>query len=146
MEIKYQIFEKEKILVQKYTGSFSLELYMRYSAFIMSQPASGFINNVIIDFRDFSFNDIPGDFSETLQRIVEVRKNINRKEKRMENVTVVFWVNKPMPTVIVHMFKSSFSDMDYHYCSTAEHVRELTNAPDRFNDLDDIINNLENTF
>jgi len=66
MEIRYQIFEKEMLLVQKFIGDFSIEFYMRYNRYIMENPESKAINKVLIDFREIRFDDIPDDFDDVL--------------------------------------------------------------------------------
>ena len=146
MEIKYQIFESEKLLIQKFIGFFSIELYMRYSQLIMQHPASSFINQVLIDFRDINFDDIPDDFIEGVDKVKEIRRKIQENEIKREDTTVVFWVDKPIPTVIAHTFKKNFPNLIYSYCSTEENVLKFMELPEHLLDLESITRNLENTF
>ena len=144
MEIKYQVFEKEKLLVQKFIGLFSIELYMQYAPAILRNPAMRSINKVLIDFRDIDFSNVPSDFDEGLSRMTEMRKNIQEKEIKRNDVTIVFWVDKPIPTVIAQVFQENFSN--YKYCSTENSVLENFKITDTLFDLEKIVENLENTF
>jgi len=144
MEIKYQVFENENLLIQKFIGVFSIELYMRYTPTIMRNPAMRSINKVLIDFRDIDFSNVPVDFGEGLDRMTEMRKNIQEKEIKRNDVSVVFWVDKPIPTVIAQIFNSNFSN--YHHCSTANNVLENLKIEDPNFNLEILVENLENSF
>lgn len=144
MEIKYQVFENEKLLIQKFIGFFSIELYMRYAPTILRNPAMRSIDKVLIDFREIDFSNVPDDFDEGLGRMTEMRKNIQEKEIKRNDVTIVFWVDKPIPTVIAQVFQENFSN--YKYCSTAENVLENLKITDTLFDLEKIVENLQNSF
>ena len=144
MEIKYQVFENEKLLIQKFIGFFSIELYMQYAPTILRNPAMRSIDKVLIDFREIDFSNVPSDFDEGLSRMTEMRKNIQEKEIKRNDVTIVFWVDKPIPTVIAQVFQENFPN--YKYCSTAKSVLENFKITDPLFDLEKIVENLENTF
>jgi hypothetical protein len=149
MEIKYQLFEEEYLLVQKFTGIFSIEYYQKFARNIFKKFESKTIKKVLIDFRDLILSelddDLQDDFDDKINRITEIRKNINKNELKNRDVTLVIWVDKPLPTVIAHLFISNFSEMNYNYCSTtAEAIKILKTSLDF--DLANIANNLENTF
>jgi hypothetical protein len=150
MEIKYQFFEEEHLLIQKFTGLFSLEGYIKYNSQISKDNPSKTINKVLIDFRDLVFNQnndvIPDDFNEKLERISEIRKNINQKQHQNKEITLVIWVDKPLPTVIAHLFVNNFSKMNYNYCSTSSKAIEILKIPWQFNYLENIVNRLKNSF
>jgi hypothetical protein len=150
MEIKYQVFEAENLFVQKYNGVFSIEKHIGYTRYITQYIASKPIKKVLIDFRDLKIgnftDEVPDDFSAVLERITELRKNINRKELGNREVLLVFWVDKPLPTVIAHMFTDSFSNQNYFYCSTVESVMNILMLPEHLYPLKKLMENLENTF
>ena len=146
MEIKYQLFEEENLLAQKFTGLFSIELYMRYSGYIMQKSASKSIKKILIDFREIEFQNMLEDFDDKVEKMIEIRKKIFEKDKKRENVTIVFWVDKPLPTVIAQIFQTNFSNIDYNYCSTTENILEFLKLPEHFNNLEKIVNNLENSY
>jgi hypothetical protein len=150
MEISYQLFEKEKLFVQKYIGLFSLEEYIRYTRFIISRYPSVVVEKVINDFRDLDIKDpntsFHGDFNNMLDKITSVRRDLNNNELKNKEVTLVFWVDKPLPTVIAHLFVKLFSDKNYHYCSTIKNIMTILQLPQQFKNLNAIVANLENSF
>jgi hypothetical protein len=149
MEIKYQFFEKENLLIQKFNGVFSLKDYLSFSSHISKDISSETIKKVLIDFRDLSFIDnidqIPDDFDERIDQIARIRKEINQNEHKNRAVTVIIWVDKPLPTVIAHLFVNNFSKMNYNYCSTVSKVIEMLKIDWHINNLETIVKNLENT-
>jgi hypothetical protein len=150
MEIKYQFFEKENLLVQKFIGIFSIDHYISFNRFLMKSHGSKNIKKVLIDFRDMNFHelteDLPDDFTDHLDKITEVRKNINKNDLKNKDITLVLWVDKPIPTVIAHLFTANFPSLDYNYSSTEENILNILKIPKTPDDLKNIINNLENSF
>jgi len=150
MEISYQLFEKENLLIQKYSGAFSMEEYMHYNRLIMSVYPYTAVAKVLNDFRDLEISDpkvkFHDEFNTVLERITTFRKNINSKELKNKEVALVFWVDKPLPTVIAHLFVKGFSDQNYNYCATVKNIITILELPEQFNNLDTIVANLENTF
>jgi len=144
MEIKYQLFENENLFVQKYAGIFSIEKYQTYTRYITKRFATKSIKKVLVDFREIFFENMPDDFNQNLQQVVEFRKNINETELKNKDITLVFLVNKPIPTVIAHLFSANFSN--FSYCSTEEIAIKTLMLPKHLHNLDCIIKNLENRF
>jgi hypothetical protein len=144
MEIKYQLFENENLFVQKFSSIFSIEKYQKYTRYITEFISAKPIKKVLIDFRGLVFNNNPDEFNQNLNRVIEIRKNINDTELKNKDIALVFWVDKPLPTVIAHLFSANFSN--YNYCSTEEIAIKNLMLPEHLHDLDCIIKNLENTF
>ena len=144
MEINYQVFENENLFIQKYTGIFSIEIYQTYTRFITNYISTKSIEKVLVDFRGLTFDSNPEKFSSNLNRVVEFRKTINKTDLKNKDFTLVFWVDKPMPTVIVHLFSANFPNCNY--CSTEEIVIATLMLPEHLHNLDSITKNLENTF
>jgi hypothetical protein len=150
MEIKYQFFEKECLLIQKFKGLFSFEDYLRYTGCLSKDFSLMAITKVLIDFRDLIINDVidelPSDFDKKLDTLIKIRKKINQKVFQNKEVNLVIWVDKPLPTVVAHLFVNNFSKMNYHYCSTTSAVIEILKI-DLFSDnLEIVVDHLENTF
>ncbi len=144
MKVKYQVFENENLFIQKFLGVFSIEKYQKYIRYITEFVASKSIRKVLVDFREIIFNDNPDVFSKNLDRVIEFRKNINEAELKNRDITLVFLVSKPMPTVIAHLFSINFPN--YNYCSTEKTAIETLTLPEHLHNLDSIIKNLESTF
>jgi hypothetical protein len=150
MTIRYQFYENEKLIIQKYSGIFSIEQYIRFSGFIGKELSSKVITKVLNDFRDLKIaeldDEMPDDFNEEIERISEIRKNFNSKLRINNEIMVVFWVDKPLPTVVAHLFINNFSNMNYFYCSTGAKAIELLKLSPQFGNLNRILQNLEHTF
>lgn len=146
MEIKFQIFEKEQLLIQKFSGDFSIELYLIYTSNLRDNFALNSINKVLIDFREVEFDYALTGFQEKINRITEIRKSINKNEIKRVDVSHVFWVDKPLPTVIAQLFKNIFSELDYNYFTITDSIIRHLNLPETFYDLERVIENLDHTF
>jgi hypothetical protein len=148
MEIKYQLFEKDNLFVQKYSGLFSIGDFMKYTGFITEFVKSKPIKKVLLDFRDLDFSEfpdtIPDDYVIVIDRITEIRKGISQNELKDRAVLFVILVDKPLPTAIAHLFIKSFPD--YNYCSTIGNVKKILKLMDFSANLENVLNNLENTF
>ena len=146
MIVTYQIFIEENLLIQKFTGNFSFEDYMKYSWSIMNHPLASYVKKILIDFRTLNFPQFPDDENNDLTKIIELRKNIRKTEPVINDFIHAFWVDKPLPTVIAHLFIERFPDMKYWYCSTEENITKALKISPEFGKLDEIIENLENHF
>jgi hypothetical protein len=146
VKIAYQLFREEGLLVQRFAGLFSMEEYQRYNRKLMANPALLTITKVLNDFRDITIDDTIEDFDGHVERMAEYRKHIIKNEIKRDDVIVVFWVDKPFPTVIVQLFKEILADQNYYYCSTQQSLLEILKLPVQMQNLDTIIGNLENSF
>lgn len=150
MEIKYQYLEDEYLLIQKFAGLFSLDNYLRFTRHLAKDLSTKTITKVLIDFRDLMFSEnnetMPDDIDEKLDKISQIRRDFNQKQIENKEVVLVIWVDKPIPTVIAHLFVNNFAHMDYNYCSTLTTVIEILNLPSYSDNLESIVENLEDTF
>ena len=150
MEIKYQVFDSENLVVQKFIGLFSYECYTKFIQEISRYYSIKAIHKVLIDFRSLEFEkthyDVPEDFSITIERVTQFRKQINQKELKNENIKLVMWVDEPLPTLVAHLFIRNFSNKNYNHCFTADEIIEALELPEHLSNLEEIVNNLENTF
>ena len=149
MEIKYQIFENENLLIYKFKGDFSLEDYKHFSRFILEKTASFNINKLLIDFRDLEIDDHfyeSDNLNANIKNVAKIRKDLNPNIKNLKEIIHVFWVDQPQSTVLVDLFIENFPGMNYHYCSTVDSILSLLKLPKHLQNLNEITNNLKNTF
>ena len=146
MKIAYQIFIKEKVLIQRFTGIFSIEHYIQYKKFVTNNPSINSVKNVIIDFRETDFRLSSDEFEGNLERMKEIMLKNNNKQTIRDGVKIVFLVDAPIPTVIAHIFKSKFSYLNYQYCSSVEGLQKIIELPEYLNDLNWVISQLNSTF
>ena len=150
MEIRYQLFEDECLLIQKFSGSFSFEKFKRYSQHVLAEYAGKKVEKVLLDFRDIRISDsvdeIPEEIEKDLDKVVQIRTNINRNKLKDKPAKLVIWVDNPQSTVMAHLFVNRFPAMDYEYCSTAHNVIKLLRLPPDFNEPEKLVQTLENSF
>ena len=150
MEIKYQLFEKEGLVIQKYNGIFSIDKYVKYSHFIAQNFASKPVKKILIDFRNLKFTELvdvmPDKYASNLEKVTAAREKVNRDELKNKDFVLAIWVDEPVPTLIAHQFVNNFSHMNYNYCSTREEVVKILKLSDCQEVLESMIDNLENTF
>jgi hypothetical protein len=144
--VKYQFFGKERILIQKFSGPFSMEIYQKYSRQLMTNSLLNATTKVLNDFREVMIDDNIDDFEGQVERMALLRRNIVKNDIKRDDVIVAFWVDKPFPTVIVQLFKEILADQKYHYCSTQQSLIDILNLPGHMHNLDDITDHLENTY
>jgi hypothetical protein len=149
MQICYQLIEDQKLFVQKFTGAFSIAEYMDYMKYINPYLITHDIEIVLNDFRDMYFgNDpkkMPDDFEEQISKMIDLRRKVNEEELKNKPVTVVFWVDKPLTTVIANLFTLNFPSQKYQFCTTEENVIKILKLETKLT-LSFLVNNLENKF
>ncbi|MFA9391674.1 MAG: hypothetical protein ACERKD_17830 [Prolixibacteraceae bacterium] len=118
MEIKYQVFIDESLLVQRFIGEFSFDVYMQYIQYLKENYSDLQIRKVLIDFRGLTLLPLPVHFQQKLNQLIEMRQNITRMEVESTSVVRVFWVNEPLPTAIAHIFQKRFYNLNYTYCTS----------------------------
>jgi hypothetical protein len=149
MQIKYQLFKDDCLLIQKFIGVFSLEEYLGFNRYVNKELLVFSIKKVLNDFRELKLiendSDRLSDFNINLEKVIEVRKNIIRNDPKARDVNLVFLVDDPRPTVMAHSFVNYFSGLNYNYCSSASKAIQLLDLPEPFYKLERIIENLEMT-
>lgn len=150
MEIRYQIFEDENLLIHRFIGEFSLEKYIAYMKNMTGLFISSSISKVIVDLRHMSLKNIPHKESDTflknIEKITNLRKNLDENDFKGREVILAFWVDKPLPTVVAQLFIKKISKSNYFYCSTQEKIVNVLDLPAAYKNLSKLSDNLEHIF
>jgi len=146
MKIAYQFFEKENLIIQRFIGEFSFEKYISYIQSKTKEYNPASVKKVLNDFRDLEIKEESDDFFMNVEKMTEIRKNINKNKILTDSITVVFWVDKPLPTVIAQLFIKNLRNKNYLYCSSVNKILEILDLPGEFKNLKYINNNLINTY
>ena len=146
LHISYQFFENERLLVQKFSGLFSFELYSKYTNYLMSNIELDSVSKVIIDFRALTIGKNLKELKQEIKRIAELRRTIQQKTIKKTNVLQLFLVDKPIPTAVAKIFVNYFPQLDYHICSTLHSAIVHLNLNITENKLEHMIENLTNEF
>lgn len=148
MEIRYQFFNDDHLLIQKFIGVFSVEDYLRHNGLITGRLMTSLVDRVLLDFRELQFSEnnasMPDDFKEKMDEMVNIRRDINTRTHHNKSVDLVILVNSPLPTLIAHLFVSNFEGMKYHYCSSLSKAIEMLRIPEYSDRIESVIENLEN--
>ena len=145
-QICYQVFEKEQLLIQKFSGLFSFEIYSKYTSFLMQNSNLKNVSKVLIDFRELTIGNKLKEIKQEIKRIAELRKNIHQKEINRDAIIQLFIVDKPIPTAIAKIFINYFPHMDYRICSTTHSVISHLELELDETELEVMINSLKNEF
>jgi hypothetical protein len=148
MEIKYQLIESEKLFVQKFIGDYVFEEHIKYTKFITPFIIEHKIEKVLNDMRNLdsdNFDNIPGDLINVIERVAKFRKKIIKNELKNAEVTLVFWAEDPLPTLIAHIFTGNLSIENCSYFTCKEDVAKFLKLSDSV-DLEEITKNLKNSF
>ncbi len=149
MEIRYQFFEEEKLLIQKFSGFFSFEFYKENSEEMYQKHKTKEVKKVLIDFRDIKItndeDESPEDFDRNLEEVLKYRKKVSENQPGANDVKVVFWVDAPLPTVVAYLFVNNMSNKNLSYCSTEDKIIETLELDTTFM-LEQKVENLDLSF
>ena len=136
MEVQYQFFQEKNLLVQKYIGDFTEEQYTTHVNKVLENPEWKYVKKVLTDFRQVNLDlDLTN-----LDELIKLRNETVRKK-----LLVVFLVDEPNSTAIVHLYKDKLSKKyDYKYCSTMNLALGLLKLNETENEMEDILKNLKN--
>ena len=139
MEIQYQFFKEDNLLVQKYIGDFSIEDHMTYINNLLKNPKCKCIKKVFSDFRKIK----PDLTLEIIEKLTKFRIETIRKK-----YLNVFLVDNPESTVIAHLYQQKLLNYNYcrttyEYCSTIDYAINLLKLSETKIKMGDILNNLK---
>ena len=134
MKILYRFIEEENLLIQQYTGNFSLEHYIDYVKIIIKTKEWNFVKKILSDFRKIDFEKA----FNSLQKLEKIRRKSIKKE-----FYNVFLVDSPKTTVFAHLYQNNQAvEYKYNYCSTIDYAHKLLELNMTKNELELILNNL----
>ncbi len=134
MEIHYQEFEEEKLLVIKYVGNFSIQ---KYIDIISNYNYELKFEKILTDLRETNIEDVLSG----LKKMKEVNRDIEDK-----TFFHVYLVDTPKNTAIVDIYINSKTskNKEYRYCSTLNYALNLLELDMSENEIAYILSNLKN--
>ncbi len=142
MDIKYAFFPEDNLLIQKFSGPFSRDEYIRHMGQLMQNSFVSMVKKVLIDFRDTIFDIEQATFQQNINKMVEVRKEMNARVPGDDGIIRVFWVDKPLPTVVAQLFTQRFPGSQYHFNSSSNAILHSLQLPAKYQDLESIVENI----
>ena len=137
MEIKYEFFENENLLIQKYIGDFSIEHYKEFVVFLLKTKEWKSVKKIFSDFRNINL-------SLALENLDKLTKY--RDETVKTKYFNVFLVDNPDNTVTANLYQEKLNKYDYSYCSTISYTINLLGLNKSEVELECIIKDLKNQF
>jgi len=113
VEIYYQIYKEQHLIIQKYIGIWSSAIYKSYCNNILINPDFKEVNTILTDFLDVNLEPAFLDLDE----LISIRNNIIKI--KYNNVMIV---NTPKNTATAHLYQDALDKLghNYIYCSTYE--------------------------
>ncbi len=138
MKIEYEFIEKEKLLIQKYSGEFSLEHYIAYVNTVLKTKEWNFVKKIFSDFRNIDFIKA---FKE-LNKLTEIRDTAIKKK-----FVNIFIVDKPNTTAFANLYQENQAkEFNYNYCSTVDFAIKILNLQINKIEMEHILENLKFEF
>lgn len=139
MKIHYQIFKAQRLMVQKYLGSFSFDHYKKFMLELINKPEWNYVEKVLTDAREVD----PTNAFENLDALVKFREEVIKR-----NYLNVFLIDTPLSTITTHLYQEQLQekDYDYKYCSTIDYALDTLELGISADDMEDIIMNLEHRY
>jgi hypothetical protein len=118
MNIFYQFFSKDNLLIQKFVGVWSTEKYEAYLNVSTNIIEVNKIEKILTDLREAEINSDVDD----IKNLIRIRHKISNNQ--FTNVQVV---SSPMSTVAACLYQEELTNIGYkyHYCSTIGHAIKL---------------------
>ena len=118
MKILSEYIEKQKLLLNKWIGQWSLEDYKKaFNTFKIMNKTSK-VKNIIHDISKLEFGI---DEIESISELVQIRKKIKNKDFK-----VVYITGKPQDVVFSHLYAKELKDeYSYKYCATVKGALEI---------------------
>ena len=135
MLIKYRIIKEPGLLVQHYSGTFSLDYYTDFVHKMLQNPDWKTTNKVLTDLRDLD----PTGLQKYISVIARIRKDIVKKD-----FVNVFIIDKPKTTVFSHLYQKNLLKLySYQYCSTVNHAIRILGLTGYEKQIEQTLNELK---
>ena len=139
MEVRYQIFPEEGLLIQQYLSDWNLNSYVDYFNEVMSHPDFHKVTKV---FSDVTQIDLLTPYKQ-MQELIEFRQH--KIKSKYFNVHLI---SNSTNTAFVLLYQQQLKDkgFDYEYCSTLEKAMMLLNLPFTLFEMENRLQHLKHRF
>jgi hypothetical protein len=139
MDIRYQIFDDDKLLVQKISGNWDIGHYEAYIDMSMDRLNLQSIQKIMTDLREINVSFLFDD----IKRLIQIRQKI-----AIQDFVNVYIVDEPASTAMAHLYQTQLQKKGYtyHYCSTVFQALRLLALPYTENEMQKKIQNLKQSF
>jgi hypothetical protein len=138
MDIFYQIFEKENLIIQKFTGQWDINKYEFYISLSIQTIDYKNIKKVLTDLREVEMKTIFNDIENI---------KLLRNKLLIKQFLNVHLVTSPIPTAFSALYKEKSNGkkgITIEYCSTIQYAIQLLNIQMSIEEMESKISSLEN--
>jgi len=140
MEIHYQFFEDNNLLIHKFIGEFSIIDYEYYMTESTKQFEVNKVEKILTDLRNLEDSPIPDNIENLINELIRIREKV-----KLKSVKNIFIVEKPVAAAISSLYQNSqlSKGMDYSLCSTLDYAIKYLGLNYTVAELEEIIRNLK---
>lgn len=139
MDISYQIFTKEQLLINQFRGDFSIQIWQAFYKMLFTQPEWPCINKVLVDLRYLS-NPL-AELSKVKQ-IKQFRKNAIKNDFK-----TALLINNPENAIIANKYIEEIQkEFPYSFSMSVKQIAEELQIKYSEKELLAMINKLKCTF
>jgi len=120
-----------------------VEEYGSYMSRLIANDLARQTRKVLLDFRDTEFDSELETFNANIEKMVSARKKLDMSIDDANSIIRVFWVDKPLPTVVAQFFANKFPNHPFHHCSNPEAIIDILNLPPSLQNLEHLIETLQ---
>ena len=137
MIIYHQFIENENLLIQKASGEWSTEYYIKYVDTVFRNKKMTDVKKVFTDFR---FINLEKAFKD-LDFIISLRENMVNL-----NYLSVVLVNSPTTTVVTHLYQKETISKGFNqnYCTTMQKALDLLDLDINEIEMENLLKKMEN--
>ena len=139
MKMSYQFIEDYNLLIQKGSGEWSTEHYIKYIDTILNNKKMVNVTKIFSDLRNINLEKAFQD----INLLADLRDKIINLD-----YTNVHIVSNPISTAIAHLYQDKLisKGFNYNYCSTVKTALILLNLDISENEMEALLNKIENQF
>jgi hypothetical protein len=118
MKIYYEFFEDQNLLIQKFLGDWSTEIYEKYIEVSLKTIDINKIEKILTDMRQVNLKPAADDEA----KLIGIRNAIPNK-----HFINIYLVENPLTTAMSHIYQEKLmaAGLKYNYCSTMEQALKL---------------------
>ncbi len=139
MIINYKILKDKNLILQKFTGPFTVEELINQFKVLAADPDYVYVNRMLSDTREVNVDLLFKNISQ-LSEVTSIREQLLNKK-----LYSVILVDKPNPTAAIFYYVDELNSKNVrniHYCSTMEYALDLLLLTDSQDEIEALLKNM----
>jgi hypothetical protein len=137
--INYKILKDKNLILQKFTGPFTVEELINQFKVLAADPDYVYVNRMLSDTREVNVDLLFKNISQ-LSEVTSIREQLLNKK-----LYSVILVDKPNPTAAIFYYVDELNSKNVrniHYCSTMEYALDLLLLTDSQDEIEALLKNM----